>query len=620
MRRLLSTILAIVFVVGCCSMAMVASAESDQGYISNADVTPKYVPNSQVKLEKNSNGLVSPDWIKTLLIEEINVTYASDNGMFSGMDRALDHLEEMGVNGIWLTPINAPSQYLNYGPHTVNPSLTGTDDYEKGWKIVAEFVEKAHKRNIRVFFDIVTWGVSQAAPMVKEHRDWFKGIDPTYNGYNYDWSKEEVVSWFSNQLVSMIEKTNADGFRADTGVNYCGYEVYRRTRKTLYDKGYYVCMFPEGATERYDVFDFEECGTIDAHFRDFAGTLFTETYNILDSVKKGTGFGTTNQVMTMTSGMDRYYTATLSHHDAHDYDVTGDIIKMGYSGILSPYIPLWYIGDEWDNPHVSADGNSWLFGTAINWNMREQHRKYYEQVKLLIRIRRVYSDIFESFAQNHREANICAVETDHEDAIQAYARYAGDTAVLVVPNKFDTDSDWTVTVPFDEMGLKAVDEYVVTDLLTGEELARGSADEVQNFAAAINRRELGVFAVGPAKAAVNEQPGAPATPDDNNDSNVTPDEPIYTPDDNGDVTVDEPDDSAVTPDDSDVSVDEPDDSDATSSTDKTDPVPTKAPSNVPTTSGGLQPIAIVGIVAGAVVVVGGAAAAAVVVVKKRKKK
>ena len=151
----------------------------------------------------------------------------------------------MGVNGIWLDPIFAPSQYLMYGPDTVNPFLTGTTDYEAGWQIVADFVEKAHEHNIRVFFDIVTWGVHKAAPVVKEHKGWFSSIDPKYDGYNYNWENQELVEWFSNQLVKIIETTNADGFRADCGINYCGMMYTEKPVRNYIQKAIRSVFFPK---------------------------------------------------------------------------------------------------------------------------------------------------------------------------------------------------------------------------------------------------------------------------------------------------------------------------------------------------------------------------------------
>ncbi len=464
--------------------------------INNADVMPQYRPNSQVTLENNGNGLYSPDWVKTLIIEEANVLYASENGTFSGMGKVIDHMEEMGVNGLWITPIFAPSQYLMYGPDTVSPVLTGKTDYDEGWRVVADFVEEAHRHNIRVFFDIVTWGVHKASPTVAQHPDWFKGIDQTYGGYNYNWENEELVNWFSNQLVQIIEKTNADGFRADCGVKYCGYEVYRKTRTALNNKGYKICMFSEDAVERKDVFDFEQDSSVEFYWRNFAGSLFTEKFNILDVVKKGLRMGSKEVADLGTGGQDRFYTSELSNHDStNGYDVNGSIIKMGYSGILSPFIPLWYIGDEWNNPLVSADRNSWLFGNTIDWSALETNREYYEQVKQLIRIRRSYPEIFDYYPQNHRQTNICAVSTNHTGTVQAYARYADNKAVIVVPNKNDGNNNWRITVPFGSMGLDTSVSYTVTDLLSGEIVGTCRVGSQTSFTAEIMSEQLGVFAL-----------------------------------------------------------------------------------------------------------------------------
>ncbi len=506
MKKIAAVLLIAVMLFGCAFGSVSAdntTPSAGEGkatrYISNADVMPKYVPQSQVKLEDNGNGLLSPDWVKTLVIEEATVLYASDNGMFSGMGRTLDHLEEMGVNGLWLTPIFAPSQYLMFGPDTVSPVLTGKYNYEEGWQVVADFVEEAHRHNIRIFFDVVTWGVHLNAPVYDEHPEWFSGVEPTYNGWKYNWDNPELVTWFSDQLIKIIKTTNADGFRADCGINYCGYDVYRRTRQKLREDGYKICIFSEGAVDRKDVFDFEENATMDAHFRDFAGSLFTDTYNILDVVQRGIGLGTDEQALYVTGGRDRYYTATMSHHDGYDYDVQGNIIKMGYSGILSPFIPLWYIGDEWDNPHTSADGNSWLYGNTVNWGVLETHRAFYEKVKLMMRIRRAFPDIFEFYPQNHTTTNICAVETDHEDAIQAYARFANNRGVIVVPNAEDTETEWTITIPYDDMKLSKNSGYRVTDLLTGKMIVAENASDLATFTAEVKRKELGVFAIEPCK-------------------------------------------------------------------------------------------------------------------------
>ena len=72
--------------------------------IDNSDLIPAILPDSEVRLEAvPGRSPASPDWVKSLIIVEVNVETASPTGNFSGMEKVLDHLAETGVNGIWLT-------------------------------------------------------------------------------------------------------------------------------------------------------------------------------------------------------------------------------------------------------------------------------------------------------------------------------------------------------------------------------------------------------------------------------------------------------------------------------------------------------------------------------------
>ena len=144
--------------------------------IDNAPLLPKWVGDSEVKLEcLSEDATASPDWVKSLIIVEANVATASTDGTLAGMSRVLDHLAETGVNGLWLTPVNERPHYGNFGIHTLNSALTGTGDIPEQWRRVRAFVQEAHRRNIRVFFDVVSWGVTKDAPLYREKPEWFKG-------------------------------------------------------------------------------------------------------------------------------------------------------------------------------------------------------------------------------------------------------------------------------------------------------------------------------------------------------------------------------------------------------------------------------------------------------------
>lgn len=492
-HRWLAFISAFTVMLSCTGTASAASTE--KGYTDNSSLMPKYVTDDKVQLEDSGNGLMSPDWVKTLIVEEVNVAKASPNGKFSGMTYVLDHLQEMGVNGIWLDPIYDGKHYLNYGPHTVSTYLTGTLDYEEGWQIVKQFVDEAHKRNIRVFFDIVTWGCNSLSPLYQEHPDWFDGIHSTYGGPKFDWDNGEVYDYFLTTMKKIILTTGADGFRADCGIEFCGPEIYKELRSELLKEGRKIAIIGESVEEEnLGIFDFEEhsVNLVTGNIWK-TGDFYTEMYNIVDVVKTGKGIGALSEQEAGTSGQRRFYSALVSCHDSKNYVAEGDLVTMGYASILSPYIPMWYIGEEWNNNYTSTKG--WIYSTSINWKLVDTNRDYYEKVKALIRIRRTYSDIFEYFPTNHRDSNICTVKTDHTIGLTGYARYASGKAIMVIPNLAEYNDRFTVTIPYSNMGLSASGNYKIVNLLTNEIVVAGSASDITAFETSIPVKNVGVYLI-----------------------------------------------------------------------------------------------------------------------------
>lgn len=515
-NAVISLILTAVILLSC--MSTVSAAGISKGYIDNSELMPHYVTDDKVKLEASGNGkLMNPDWVKTLIVEEVNIAKASPNGKFSGMNYVLDHLQEMGVNGIWLDPIYDGKHYLNYGPHTVSTYLTGTLDYEEGWRVVKSFVDEAHKRNIRIFFDIVTWGSNSLSNLYSEHPDWYKGYSDAYGGPLFNWENEEFFNWFLNQMKRIILNTGADGFRADCGIDYCGAELFDRLRSELLAQGKKIAIIGETVTDdNSGLFDFEELPVnLETGNIWKTGKFYTEMFNIVDSVKKGTGIGTKNEQENGTSGQRRFYSALVSCHDSQNYVADGNLVTMGYASILSPFIPMWFIGEEWNNSYTSTKG--WIYSTGINWNLLEDNRDYYERVKALIRIRRTYSDIFEYFPENHRESNICKVKTDHILGLTAYARYGSGKAIIVVPNYAEYNDRFEVTVPYSDMNLRANGQYKITNLLTNKVIAAGKASDLKGFEVSIPVKNIGVYLVENATASDLKNYGVkvPNLPQDN---------------------------------------------------------------------------------------------------------
>lgn len=448
----------------------------------NSELLPKYLPDCDVKLEDSGNGLRSPDWVKSLIIEQVNVASASPDGKFSGMPFVLEHLAKTGVNCVWLNPIFAGRHYLNFGPDTLNPALTGTEDYEEGLMVVKDFVDTAHSLNIRVLFDIVTWGVNPEAPVFKEHPDWFRSFSDEYKGPLYDWRNSEMFDWFSDSLVALIEKTGADGYRADCSIEFCGPELYARVRRVLHGKGKYIAIIGEAIAEGTQFFfDFNE-HSID-YFTQREGEKFIEGEinfpsgykpDMIAAVKEGKGLGTRQRQAAGVSGMLRFYSSIVSCHDTRGYKANGRTSAMIYSSILSPFIPMWYIGEEWNNPYLSRENPTWLYANKIDWEKRGENQEFFEKIKKAIRTRRLLPEIFEYFPLNHREINFCSVKTDKSDALPAYARTHKGYGVTVVPNYSGEDLEFRITLPLDEFELGENSGLLTVDLMTGETVSRDS--------------------------------------------------------------------------------------------------------------------------------------------------
>lgn len=448
--------------------------------------------------------LMTPTWFDTAVMVELRIDTASIGGTLAQSLDLLDFYAECGVNTIWLCPIYERSAggngYGNVGLHRVEPTLTGTKDPEKGWEEVKKFVDYAHSKGIYILLDLITWGVMSGTELYKEHPDWFKGKQWGNEGFN--WNNEVFVDWFVDTAVENYKKTGADGYRCDCEPQYAGYDVFAEIRGRLNSEGYYPVIIAEDGNTREGAFDAEQDGVLNYTMMTRA-QLYQKPVNfylegsvrLVDSVKKGTALGEHLLQMSKKGGTYRYYLHCLTNHDHESRNVNGNRLKMGYSAIFAPFIPLWYMGDEFD-----ADSRAGVLYTAnVDYGAKDKKpdkAQFLEDVKQMIAIRRAYPEIFEYWPLNHRESNICEVEASLSGVrLQQYARYRDNRMILVVANNRDTLGIATVEIPFAEAFTKDYASYRVTDLLTGAVLAEGAKEEVAAFHTVIPYEYNGVYLV-----------------------------------------------------------------------------------------------------------------------------
>lgn len=478
--------------------------------IDNSGLIPEIKPECEVKLVPALKGyprVNSPEWIADMILAEVHIATAAEDGTLLTAKKIVDFYAEVGVNAIWLCPIydrsNIGNGYGNRGLHTVDTKYTGCEDYNEGWKVVRDFVDYAHSKNIRILLDIISWGVMNGSQVRLEHPEWFEGV--LWGGQAYNWKNAELCEWFVQNAVKNIIFTHADGYRCDCEPNHGGYPVWGRIREKLIAAGRRPLIISEDFSERSGEFDLEQDGVLD-YCRMTRGELYNNPkapylsgIDIVDSIKSGYAIGvipTDNRPEKW--GRARFYTNCVTNHDYVNRLVRGNCLVIGYQAILAPFIPVWFCGDELG----MDEDNRVIYFSPIEWERIERGGKpecrfFFEYLKKIISIRRSYSDIFSYFSLCHRDANICRAEVKTEDgvltALTGYMRYKDSRAVLVIPA--EKDGVYTVEIPYKAAGLDENEHYRIVDLNTGLILGEESGEKLRKLRIVLLENRMGLYLV-----------------------------------------------------------------------------------------------------------------------------
>ena len=130
-------------------------------------------------------------WASAVLYQIYPRSFADSNGDgvgdLPGIIEHLDHLEWLGVDGVWLSPVT-PSPNADWGYDVsdftaVDPEFGTLDDVDR---LIAE----AGRRGIRVLMDLVPnhtsdqhpWFVDSRSSRTAARRDWYVWADPKPDG------------------------------------------------------------------------------------------------------------------------------------------------------------------------------------------------------------------------------------------------------------------------------------------------------------------------------------------------------------------------------------------------------------------------------------------------------
>lgn len=172
-------------------------------------------------------------------------------GDIRGIIKKLDHIKDLGVSAIYLTPVFLSESNHKYDIEdyfTVDPNFGTLDDLK-------ELVEKAHENNIRIVMDAVfnhcSMKMKQFQDVLKKGKDsqyynWFiiDGDYPDPDKLNYECfascnympklntANEDVQNFLLDVALYWIKEADIDGWRLDVS-DEVSHDFWRRFRKEV---------------------------------------------------------------------------------------------------------------------------------------------------------------------------------------------------------------------------------------------------------------------------------------------------------------------------------------------------------------------------------------------------
>ena len=193
---------------------------------------------------------------------------AKANYMGGDLKGILDKLNEgyfdsLGINTIWISPVydNPDEAFREYPePHRWYSGYHGywpidprrVEEHFGNMNILKEFINVAHKHNIKILLDFVSNHVHEQHPFYQENPNWFGQLELPDGSLNIRyWDKYRLTTWFEPYLPSFdflgsqealdsmvqnaawwLNETGADGFRHDA-VKHVPNEFWRALTKKL---------------------------------------------------------------------------------------------------------------------------------------------------------------------------------------------------------------------------------------------------------------------------------------------------------------------------------------------------------------------------------------------------
>lgn len=180
-----------------------------------------YLPKKYVELS-------TPDWVKNATLYELNIRQFSEEGTFNAIEKQLPRLKKMGIDIIWLMPVNPIGELHRKGSLGSYYSVKDYLGINPEFGTEADFrslIDAIHQYGMYVIIDWVANHTSWDNHLVTEHPEWYmKSRKNTFQStrwrdyddiIEFDYSHPELRKYMTNAMKHWITKYDIDGFRCD---------------------------------------------------------------------------------------------------------------------------------------------------------------------------------------------------------------------------------------------------------------------------------------------------------------------------------------------------------------------------------------------------------------------
>jgi len=396
-----------------------------------------------------------PEWSKNATIYEVNVRQHTPEGTFNALRKDLPRLKEMGIDILWLMPIQPigeknrkgglGSYYSIKDYKKVNPEYGTPEDFRA-------FMAEAHKLEMKVILDWVANHSAWDHPWIESNPEWYTKdstgqIVPPVPDWsdvadlNYD--NQEMRTAMIDALKYWVREFDIDGYRCDVAMEVPT-DFWNATRAAL-DSIKPVFMLAESEQK-------------DHHLQAFDMSYSWEFLHTMNGIAKGEK--SLNDIDAYIAKQDTafprsaYRMSFTTNHDENSWNGTGnerygkarqvyDVLAFTINGM-----PLMYSGMEGGEAYPDGKPHRMRFfdKDTVHWNNF------------------VYSDFYTRLLKAHRDnpalwngengGTFKRIPTSQGEKIYAFSRTKDDNEVLVLLNF----SDQSLKIDF--TGTKPVGEYL----------------------------------------------------------------------------------------------------------------------------------------------------------------